>query len=272
MQADPTSRRLRAVFVTLLVVGLALRAISASVVLGPNGIHALEPDLQTLALVRWTQVAVNIIGWLMIVFGVRDIAARSRPGGPLIVTVWCWGIVLVLDLVWLAMLAAETDLFALLQWSARLTTVALSAGGVAAIIHARDGDADAKLLRLAGLGLLLYAGVLVAQEFEVFSGVRRIWAPYLIMAVAHIGLLGSMAVLPWTPVGGAELQPTAAGTSPTGKEGSASTDFIVGALFLGGGAALTYFSMTGGGIGGRAVLAWGPMLYGFYRLVRGFTR
>lgn len=259
-------------FVAMLVLGLALRAISASVLLGPDGTYALEPDFQTLAVIRWAQIAVSVIGWVVIFLGVRDIVGRGRPGGPLTVALWCWGIVLVLDLVWIAMLATATDLFPFAQWSARLTTVLFSAGGVAALIHARDGSADSKLLSLSGLGLLLFVGVWVAQEFEVFSGVDWIWAPYIIMAAARIGLLGSMALLPWTPVGGAELESHAAAPSHPRKEGSASTDFIVGALFLGGGAALTYLSMTGGGIGGRAVLAWGPMLYGIYRIVRGFTR
>lgn len=272
MQADPTSRRIRAVFVAMLVLGLALRAMQASALFGPDGMPALEVDLQALAYTSWALTAVSILGWVMVLFGVRNIALRGKRGGPLRVTLWCWGIALALDFLWIVLVATEMDSSPLMEWSDRLMTMVITAGAVASIIHARDGGADSKLLSISGFGLLLYVAVLVALEFQGFFGAAWFWGAWVLSAFAPIGLMSAMAVLPWTPVGGEELASDAVETGLTVKDGSASTDFIVGALFLGGGAALTYLSMTGGGIGGRAVLAWGPMLYGIYRIVRGFTR
>jgi hypothetical protein len=53
--------------------------------------------------------------------------------------------------------------------------------------------------------------------------------------------------------------------------GARGSDTVVGAAFLGGGLLLTLFTYAtaSGGGGGHYVVAWGPMIYGIYRLVRG---
>jgi hypothetical protein len=53
-------------------------------------------------------------------------------------------------------------------------------------------------------------------------------------------------------------------------QGSTSRDRLVGAAFLGGGLLLTLFTLMTAQGGNRSyVVAWGPMVYGVYRLIRG---
>ncbi len=274
MEAERTARRIRMSFVAMLAFGLALSFASTSIWLGRDGELPLDPDLQFLTYIRWANLSVTIVGWTVILLGVRDVAGRSKRGGPLRVTLGCWGIVLALNFVWvvLPIMAAESDVVPMMLWAGRLTTLVMGAGAVASIIHARDGGATSTSLGISGLGLLLYVLTWIVQEIGSVGGLGWMLGAFVLGSVSRIGLLGGMALLPWTPAGGAEVASEGVGGGLVDAKGSASTDFIVGTLFLGAGAAVTYLSFTGGGIGGQAVLAWGPMLYGGYRIVRGLTR
>jgi hypothetical protein len=62
-----------------------------------------------------------------------------------------------------------------------------------------------------------------------------------------------------------------AATAPP-RSWARGSDTLMGAAFLGGGLLLTVFTFAtaSAGTGGRSyVVAWGPMAYGVYRLVRG---
>lgn len=274
VDTDQTSRRIRVAFVAMLVLGLVLSFTKASLWLAPDGARSLEPDLEALAYLNAATMALNIIGWMVVLLGIRTLAGRNEGGGPLTVALWCWGLALVLDFAWLGVpfLAADVDISALLIWSGRVDIALMTAGAVASVMYARDAGLDTNRLSAAAVGLLIYVVVLLAQNFEGLLNFDWFWGIYILFAFARIGLLGSMAILPWAPVVGSERP---AGTPSLGgpsKEGSASADFVIGAIFLGGGVAVTYASWTGGGIGGRTVLAWGPIVYGLYRIIRGLSR
>lgn len=57
-----------------------------------------------------------------------------------------------------------------------------------------------------------------------------------------------------------------------GGSGAGQMDLVVGALFLLGGLALTIITFAAASGGGTYVLAWGPMLYGIIRIVKGLAR
>lgn len=57
-----------------------------------------------------------------------------------------------------------------------------------------------------------------------------------------------------------------------GGSGAGGADVVVGALFLFGGLILTLITFAAASGGGTYVLAWGPMLYGGLRLVKGLSR
>jgi predicted phage tail protein len=57
-----------------------------------------------------------------------------------------------------------------------------------------------------------------------------------------------------------------------GGGGGGGADVLVGALFLVGGLLLTAVTLAAASGGGTYVLAWGPMLYGGIRLMKGLAR
>ncbi len=256
----------------MLVLGIALSFVRASMWIGPDGTYSAAPDFELLTYLSWSQMAISILGWLVVVLALRTLARASDNAGPLSVTVWCWGIVLVLSLFWVAvpLLAQGEDLVEPMKWVAWTDAALLTAGAVASIIHARNSGASSTVSTIASVGIVLHVALVVSTEFEGLLRFQWVWSFYVLNAIRRICLMGAMAILPWTPDRDADVdRPSDGGTRNTGGAG---VDLIIGALFLGGGVAVTYVSWTGGGIGGRTVLAWGPIVYGLYRLIRGLTR
>lgn len=272
MDTANVSRQIRGALVAMLVLGIGLNFMKASLWLGPDGTHAADPDFKLLTSLTWAQMGISVLGWLVVVLRVRTLARASDNAGPLTVALWCWGVVLVLSLFWIAApwLAQGEDLVEPIRWLARTDAVLLTTGAVASIIHARNSGASATISTVASVGVFLHVVLVVSAEFEGVLRFEWFWSFYILSAVRQICLMGSLAMLPWAPDGDPEVDHRSDGQAR--NTGSAATDLIVGALFLGGGIAITYVSWTGGGIGGRTVLAWGPIVYGLYRLIRGLTR
>ncbi len=124
MDAAQTSRQIRLAFAAMLVLGLTLLFFKAGTWQAADGAGLLESDFEMLAYLSWAQAAVNIIGWAVVLLGVHALSGRNDGGGPLTVVLWCWGIALVLDFVWIGVPMAVTavELSTLIPWFARIDT------------------------------------------------------------------------------------------------------------------------------------------------------
>ena len=150
------------------------------------------------------------------------------------------------------------------------------AGGFSVIAHAKLRGATPQEATLPTAAQLAYLFVIVSgpvfQAMEVELNPDLWTGVYILILVLYwFGWLAlPREAFALNPDG--QALPTSAPPNQLVDDASAGQDILVGALWAGAGTLLTVLSFSGGGIGGRAVLAYGPIIYGLFRIVRGLGK
>ena len=246
-----------------------------------QGIEAedIEAFYESLMLVSTVHWVVILATWAVLIAGLWA-TASSRDAKHLRQAAGLLGAQLAIDALSLAMNFVAPDVAGQQGW-ALMSLVSLGltiAGGASIVAHAKHNGVDSSrvalpIAGLVGMGLLALSGLLIQLEIEVrlfpLESYRYIvvglsllfWLSWLAIPREVLSLDAS------APDGGSASEGR---STPSG--GSRSQDILVGLAWAGGGILVTLVTMTGGGIDGRAVLAWGPIVYGLFRILRGFAR
>ncbi|MCA9658681.1 MAG: hypothetical protein KC486_10070 [Myxococcales bacterium] len=259
----------------LIPVGFALAALSAVLhfALRLVLLRALEGDLSAttegdlLRLLSDGGIALHLLGWLAILVGVyrlRELAPRALIQGALAL----WALSLVFDVGIDALVRAAVDdapLFAL-GVSAFIAEVL---GSIAAIrFHSVRGAPAGRVLVAAALvGLRAVAWALLTLGDGVGS-LGTLWP--LLRCAEFVAL----ALLPWAATLESPAPADAEVDVGAERERADATrnDLVFGGIALAIGVFLTAGTFAAGGVGGRVILAWGPVVYGIVRIFRGLTR
>lgn len=259
--------RLRWAFAVIIFVAIAHRAATALVFEGALDGEA-EPNYELFSKLSWARAVLDTGAWLVALRAVVRLRAHGATSAPLNLVLGGWGVAFAIDLASYALPFMSLDIDTLVTvstWFGRVAVVGMAVGAYGAIVHARATGAKGEATAIATIGLVVYIGVGVMFSFPDLLEFESNWAQQLLAGLGLVGIFGGMMILPWDTIDG-DLP---ADDAPA-REGK--NDLLAGSLWFGGGLALTLFSMQGDGIGGRAVLAYGPMIYGLFRLLRGFTR
>lgn len=223
----------------------------------------------TMATLRWGG---SVVGWACLAYGLW-VTAKARDSALLHWGARLYGVqVVAATAIGMGLRAEAIDPQA--QWlsytHAAVQTLIL-VGSLCIVLHARRGSADAVRTTLVAA---LHIASFVVALWTLFglSGSPLLQAQWLDWALLMAW------VLPWIswlllPSDDFRL----GGSTPSDRSlergaTSPQRDLAVGFAWAGAGLLLTLVSFTGDGIGGRAVLAWGPIAYGAIRVIRGLSR
>lgn len=216
----------------------------------------------TLTILSRTSTGVSFLAWFLVLGGLFTIY-RRRPTPMLQTTLGLWS----------ASLAAFAAAFVLIPYTpvesdlsqhlASLST-ALQAFGIATALlyHHKNQAPRERVLVLAVLAALNYALYLLPYKGGN-SGSQDLLG--ILATATHTVLYLGLAVLPWSK----GVEETA--TAPQDTSSEARRHFIAGGIAIAVGLLLTFGSYAIGGIDGRALLAWGPVVYGVIRVFQGLT-
>ncbi len=204
--------------------------------------------------------ALSVLAWLLVLGGLFAIY-RRRPAPMLQATLGLWSAALAMYVLAYALIpfTPESNI------SERLGSgsVALEAFGIATalLFHHADQAPRDRVLAIAALAALNYALYLVPHAVYSESGELLQMLATATNAILYLGL----AALPWS----AKLEEGDARPPTAAPE--ARRHFIAGGIAIAVGLLLTLGSFAIGGIDGRALLAWGPIVYGVIRVFQGLT-
>ncbi len=278
MTGAKQARTIRLLWLGLLVVALAYDAYSSSVLRtldGAEGDFAETFDRFVVVMrVRWV---LSTAGWVAILLllrrQLREWLDESEPRA-LQLAFWSWSLALVIDasLYVLTSLASEELTLPDFQFIGLAAMLATIVGCVAAVVHAARSGATQAVVWMGGIGMALFVALnVVAQVPSLAAGMSEQGATWLATSfnfIVDLAMYGAMALLPWIP----RVEPGALPGALPDEEDARSQHLVVGGLWFAGGLGLTLWSMQDGGLGGRMVLAWGPMVYGLFRIARGLMR
>jgi hypothetical protein len=245
------------------VVHFALRVVLLRLL---EGDLAGGPENDLLRLLSDASFALHVLGGSAILVGVyrlRELAPRALIQAALAL----WALSLVFDVGLSALLRAAVDdapLFAL----GLSAFIADTLGSIAAIrFHSVRGAPTGRVLFAAAMvGLCSVAWALLALG----DGVGSLGMMWPLLRCAEFVAL---ALLPWAA---ALESPVPAGPVDVDAERERAeatrNDFVFGGIALAIGVFLTAGTFAAGGVGGRVILAWGPVVYGIIRIFRGLSR
>ena len=216
-----------------------------------------------------------VIMWAALVVGLW-ITAKARDSQLLRQATWVYLGRLLVEVLGYALVYAELiepEHF-LIENSPYLSAVLMLSGGALVLLHAHRSGASRESL------VVPIVGHLSALAAVVFTHIWMLDAELLEVDPELLtwGLLAAELVywLSWLALPREVLSLHGSGEPPAGEEAALDAsgptpkhDILVGAAWAGGGLLLTVVSLSGEGIGGRGVLAWGPIIYGLYRIIRG---
>ncbi|EDM75583.1 hypothetical protein PPSIR1_29016 [Plesiocystis pacifica SIR-1] len=156
----------------------------------------------------------------------------------------------------------------------------LIAGGALILAHAKERGADSSALTIPGIALavdlaLIFIGPMVMEQVDTPS-MKQLWFLVTLASSAFFWLcwfaLPRSAFADQVPEAVVIEGEDGAPPMELGPTHDPTQDLLVGGLWAAGGVLVTVLSFAGGGIDGRAVLAWGPIVYGVFRIIRGLSK
>ena len=212
---------------------------------------------------NWTFV----VAWILVLNGLFRIYRRG-PKPMLRATLALWSASLAVHIIAIVVATlvqptALMELGQLVDLPDLLSTGSLILSGLglatALIYHHRQGAPRDRVISVSVLGAAVYGMALIPGELVVQGGELLSIVAVSLDSILQLSLLA----LPWSA--GAD------DTLPRSASPEARRHFVAGGVAIAVGLLLTIGSYALGGIDGRALLAWGPIVYGAMRVFQGLT-
>lgn len=205
----------------------------------------------------WTYVA----AWILVLTGLFRIYRRG-PKPMLRMTLALWSASLAIHIIAIAV-ASLVQLPELMDLPDLLSTGSLILSGLglaaALLFHHRQGAPRDRVITVSALAAAVYGMALIPGELVLQGGELLLIIAVSLDAILYLSLIA----LPWSA--GAD------DTLPRSASPEARRHFVAGGVAIAVGLLLTIGSYAIGGIDGRALLAWGPIVYGAVRVFQGLT-
>ena len=237
-----------------------------------NGDGSVEFDFETYGALSNLNWGVSLVCWVAVIFGLWKTGASTES--PLLQrAAKLFAFEFFVDLL-LGLLMKFESVAPDAQWLSYAfvaTTLIQVAGAVCVLAHAKRRGASpqsmfppafAQFAFLAMIAWFSLAGPNSKLDPNIYAALRLgvsvfYWLSWLTLPKAAFSI---------EPAEG-----TAWDTAAPEPRVSATQDLVVGLIWVVGGSALTFMSFDSGGIEGRAVFAYGPIIYGLFRIFRGLA-